>query len=197
MKRLPGDYMEQTAKPHFPGCDELIVCITESKRIDTEVEFKICVNVLQNGDTDATSVTDFACAIEHQLKVDAKVLQNAGDDAQQVDVREVGQVREATGLGPNAGLNGELINKGRDKAEDRDVGQVDVVALLNTGCLGGGNVDGMGARNGEGLASAGVENGLNVNLGKIQKAAGDIVDSAIDGKLVDQSADNVQDGDAG
>ncbi|KAJ5538642.1 hypothetical protein N7494_008121 [Penicillium frequentans] len=113
-------------------------------------------------------------------EVDAKVLQNAGDDAQQVDVSEVGKVRETTGECTDAGINGKLINKGRDKAEDRDVGQVDGVALLNTGCLGGANVDGVGASNGEGLSGA-VENGLNVNLGKIQKATGDIEDSAIDG----------------
>lgn len=46
-------------------CDELISAAL-SQRIDPEVEFEnLCVNILQNGDTDEILVTDFACATEH------------------------------------------------------------------------------------------------------------------------------------
>ncbi|KAJ5651896.1 hypothetical protein N7507_009322 [Penicillium longicatenatum] len=159
----------------------------------------------------------FPARTTRRSKVDSQVLEDAGDDAQQIDVGEISQIRETTGEGPDAGINRQLVNKASNETEDRDVGQVNVITtLLNAGCLSRGNVDSMGASNGEGFASAGgghreevhargqgqlicdaVENGLDVNLGKIQQATGEIVDGSIDGKLVDESADNVQEGDTG
>ncbi|KAJ5639239.1 uncharacterized protein N7484_007101 [Penicillium longicatenatum] len=126
----------------------------------------------------------FPARTTRRSKVDAQILEDAGDDAQQIDVGEISQIRETTGEGPDAGINRQLVNKASNETEDRDVGQVNVITtLLNAGCLSRGNVDSMGASNGEGFASAGgghreevhargqgqlicdaVENGLDVNL---------------------------------
>ncbi|KAJ5769409.1 hypothetical protein N7520_003968 [Penicillium odoratum] len=124
------------------------------------------------------------------LNVNTEVLKDAGDDAQKVDVRE---------------------------AENGNIRQLNVnITFTNAGRLGGGDVDGVRAGHGEGLSSAGgwhrekvhasgqgqlvnnaVKNGLDVDLRQVQETACKVADSTIDGELVDESADDVQDGDAG